>query len=423
MRKLHLLTVIILWALSALAAENPPGLLTQEATEEAAPIISLLTAHAGPEIYQLEGHSALRIVEPGGADYVVNWGLFDFDAPNFVYRFVKGETDYMAGECPTPYFLALYAREGRKVVEQVLDLSPEEAREAVNLIRDNLRPENRVYRYNYVVDNCATRPLAIVERAIGDTLTLVEPPLPVETRKSFRNAMRHYHENYPWYQFGIDLALGSNIDKKIDRRAMAFSPEALEQMMAGGRHPSGRPIVRETRVIVDSPASSAILSPTPFLFTPLFWSIIVLFFSIIASISQLYRRDLTLFARLFDTVYFSLAGLAGLTLTFLIFISIHEAASPNWLYLWLNPACFAGAVLVWSKRWKKLLKSYQFVNFALLIVLAIALCCGVQSPNPAFIPLIAADAVRALSCIVVKPTVFHRMTFNHGSSKTKHVKP
>ena len=36
-----------------------------------APQISLLTARAGSEIYQLEGHSALRIQDPKRGDYVV----------------------------------------------------------------------------------------------------------------------------------------------------------------------------------------------------------------------------------------------------------------------------------------------------------------------------------------------------------------
>ena len=162
------------------------------------PRISLLTAHAGAEIYQLEGHTALRIVHPDRGDYVVNWGLFDFAAPNFVYRFVKGETDYLAGAASTDRFLEIYRREGRKVVEQTLDLTPEEALRVVELTDLNLRPENRVYRYNYVLDNCATRPLAVIEKAIGDSLRFSSDGLRREP--SFREAMRSYHLDYPWYQ-------------------------------------------------------------------------------------------------------------------------------------------------------------------------------------------------------------------------------
>ncbi|MDE6186588.1 MAG: DUF4105 domain-containing protein, partial [Duncaniella sp.] len=194
--------------------------------------VSLLTARAGADIYQLEGHTALRIQSPDRGDYVINWGLFDFAAPNFVYRFVKGETDYMAGAAPTDRFLDMYRREGRVVVEQALNLTPFEKLRVIELTDNNLMPANRVYRYNYVLDNCATRPLAVIERAICDTLSLGVASLPAKSVSTFRNAMRHYHVNYPWYQFGIDLALGSGIDRRISSREMSFAPEALEQMMS-----------------------------------------------------------------------------------------------------------------------------------------------------------------------------------------------
>ena len=58
------------------------------------PRISLITCHAGKDVYELCGHTAIRI-QYNGSDDVVNYGLFDFDSPNFVYRFVKGETDHI----------------------------------------------------------------------------------------------------------------------------------------------------------------------------------------------------------------------------------------------------------------------------------------------------------------------------------------
>ncbi|MDE6813726.1 MAG: hypothetical protein K2J28_07870 [Duncaniella sp.] len=95
-------------------------------------------------------------------------------------------------------------------------------------------------------------------------------------------------------------------------------------------------------------------------------------------------------------------GLAGCIIVFLVVISVHEATSPNWLLLWLNPLCFIPVVAVWVKRLEKLLFCYQILNFAFLIVLAVLLAAGVQSANAAFIPLIAADGVRALLCILTK---------------------
>lgn len=388
--------LLLLYGLPALAAGEADSIR-----------VSVLTARAGADIYQLEGHTALRIQHPERGDYVVNWGLFDFSSPNFVYRFVKGETDYMAGAAMTDRFLRMYEREGRAVVEQTLDLSPEQASRIVGLTDVNLLPENRVYRYNYVLDNCATRPLAIIEKAVGDTLALGASGLPGEAASTFRKAMTHYHTNYPWYQFGIDLALGSGIDRPITPRETSFSPEALENMLSTATFADGRKVVGETRIVAGDTSVTPVLPPTPWYLTPGFWAAVVLMISLVISVRQYRRGSMSAAGRIFDTLYFSLMGLTGCVVVFLIFISVHEATSPNWLLLWLNPLCFIGAAAVWVKSLEKLLISYQIVNFALLIVLLALFAFGVQSPNPAFIPLIAADGARALSCILTYRKCHH----------------
>ncbi|MDE7146399.1 MAG: DUF4105 domain-containing protein [Duncaniella sp.] len=372
--------------------------------------VSLITCRAGANIYELEGHTALRFFDPEtGDDVTVNWGLFDFDAPNFVYRFVKGETDYCVGAAPTPLFLNAYARQGRKVVEQELNLTPAQAGRLRELVMENLRPENRVYRYNYVLDNCSTRPLRLIEQATGDTLTFEASMLPHEVTTTFRNAMRHYHTAYPWYQFGIDLALGSGIDRPITTGEAAFAPESLELMMTSALLPDGEKAVKSTSVLINGTPGGGPLPATPWWLTPMFWCSIVALISLLLTIKQLRsgRFTGTTATRIFDTAFYGIFGLTGLVLTFLIFVSVHEATSPNWLYLWLNPLCFTAAITVCVKSAKQLLFSYQIVNFALLIVLVVIFLCGIQSPNPAFYPLIVADALRAIAYILTYRTNNH----------------
>lgn len=370
--------------------------------------VSLLTCRAGSNIYELEGHTALRFVDNAtGEDVTVNWGLFDFDAPNFVYRFVKGETDYCVGAAPTQYFLNAYSRQGRAVVEQKLNLSQPQALYLRELVKENLLPENRVYRYNYVLDNCSTRPLRLIEKAIGDTISLSCSPLAGVS--TFRNAMRSYHRAYPWYQFGIDLALGSGLDRPTTIREAAFAPESLEKMMTTATLPSGDNAIVNSSIIVTGRTEGGPLDPTPWWLTPMFWSIIVALVSLILSVRQVRSGKYipNTLTKLFDCILFSLFGVLGLVLTFLIFVSVHEATSPNWLYLWLNPLAFIAAVSVWVKAAKSLLYSYQIVNFALLIALVAIFLCGIQSPNPAFYPLIAADAMRAFAYIFTYRTNIH----------------
>lgn len=374
--------------------------------------VSLITCRAGANIYELEGHTALRFVDPvTGDDVTVNWGLFDFDAPNFVYRFVKGETDYCVGAAPTPFFLTAYGRQGRRVVEQELNLTPAQATRLRELVIENLRPENRVYRYNYVLDNCSTRPLRLIEKVVGDTLSYGSAALAPEVTTTFRNAMRHYHVNYPWYQFGIDLALGSGIDRPITVSEAAFAPESLEIMMESAMLPGGEKVVKATSTLVNGTAEGGPLTATPWWLTPMFWCSVVALISIYFSVKQLRSGNFrgTTATRIFDTLLFGLFGVLGLILTFLIFVSVHEATSPNWLYLWLNPLCFIAVAGVWVKRAKVLLFSYQIANFALLIALVVIFLCGIQSPNPAFYPLIIADMMRAIAYILTYGTNNHRL--------------
>lgn len=363
-----------------------------------APVVQFLTASPGSQIYELEGHSGLRIIHPELGDFVVNWGVFDFDSPNFVYRFVKGETDYIAAACPTSDFVASYARHGRAVSYLTLRLDSLQAERLTALVIDNLRPENRVYRYNYVLDNCATRPIDLIEKAVGGNLTLGAPDIPSENSGTFRNIMRLYHRNYPWYQFGIDLALGNGIDHTLTNRQKAFAPTVLECQAEQALRPDGTPLTLGTEILVAGDEHGTALAPTPWWITPLAvcWAIFAVVISL--TVADINRGSVS---RWLDSLLFGAMGLTGCVIAFLIFISVHEATSPNWLILWLNPLCFIPAILEWSRRCRAFLICYHFVNFAAILTMTILMTVGEQNCNSAFIPLIACSALRSTSYIYI----------------------
>lgn len=368
------------------------------AAAQPTPEISILTCHAGPEIYELCGHTAIRVNRPGISDYVVNYGLFDFNSPNFVYRFVKGETDYMVGAHPTDMFLESYRQQGRTVEESILNLSPEQAARLERSLLENMRPENRQYRYNYVKDNCATRPLAMVERAHRRPAEVCRRQPPT----TFRDEMRRYHANYPWYQLGIDLALGSGIDYPISQHERAFAPIELGRLLDRATLTDSLgntlPAVSEHRIAVEGAPEGAILPPTPWYLRPVavFWALFGI--ALALNVRDIVKRNLS---RWFDTIYFSACGLAGLLVTFLVVISTHEATSPNWLLLWLNPLCFCGAVLPWIKSMRNVLYWYHFANFAILFLLLVGRPLMEQEFNPAFWPLILTGMARSDNYILL----------------------
>lgn len=357
-------------------------------------IVSFVNFYPGSDIYELEGHSVLRIEIPSG-DYAVSYGTYNFEQPNFVYRFVKGETDYWVTVAPWSYFERAYRNAGRRIVEHKINLNSAQKENLLQLVAENLQPENRTYRYNYVKDNCATRPLGILEKAIGDSIILGEVPEAVAGDKSFRDIMRYYHRNYPWYQFGIDLALGCGIDYNLSNREKAFAPVVLDRQLEGATV-NDQPLVERTIIVNDVADDNAVLSPTPWFAGPMTVALLVMIAAIALTFRDILRRKET---KWFDAVMYGVYGLAGLLLTFLVFVSVHEATSPNILLLWLNPLCFIPVVFIWINKLKIVLFSYQIVNFVSLIALAILWIAGVQALNLAFIPLVIADAVRAASYI------------------------
>jgi hypothetical protein len=363
--------------------------------------ITFVNFYPGSIIYELEGHSALHITMPD-ADLAVNFGLFDFNKPNFVYRFVSGETDYYVGTMPWLWFTQHYVDNGRRIVEHELNLTSEQKSRLIELLKEHLLPQNRTYRYNYVKDNCATRPLRMVELAVGDTILLGKSTLTKNDEQiSYRDVMRHYHRNYPWYQFGIDLALGSGIDYALNSRETAFAPVLLDSQLADAKTGSGTPLITRTIVFNDTPEDSAIEGPTPFLLSPIFVCSLILLIAICLSYRDIKRGKVS---KWFDTVLFAVYGMAGLLLTFLIFVSTHEATSPNYLYAWLNPLCFIPAIFIWLKKGKMLVYYYQIANFAVLLLLMLAWYFLPQSANPAFFPLILAGFLRSASYISITRT-------------------
>ena len=363
--------------------------------------VSLLTCAPGSIIYELEGHAALRVRQADGTDITVNWGLFDFKKPNFVYRFVKGETDYMAGAYPTEYFLREYLATGRRVTEFELNLTENQKRALLDAVAVNVRPENAVYRYNYVRENCSTAILDHIERALGDTLTMPAVPADLAEATSFRKAMQHYHRNYPWYQFGIDLALGHELDRPINTRELAFAPAALAEM-APGITSGGKTVFKPGVAITPGQSEGIALGPTPWWHTPMAAGIITAVIALCLSIYDFRNKRLS---RWFDSLFYLTLGLAGCVIVFLVFISTHYASSPNWLLLWINPLCLITAAGLWIRRSYRLIRAIQALNIAAIAVYFILVAFGPVRTNSAFFPFIFADAVRAITFITLSRNV------------------
>ena len=86
--------------------------------------VSIVTAGPGNEFYEAFGHSAIRVQDPVlDFDIIYNYGVFDFNQPNFYLNFAKGNMVYSLARYNFTYFLASYKNDKRWLKQQVLNLT------------------------------------------------------------------------------------------------------------------------------------------------------------------------------------------------------------------------------------------------------------------------------------------------------------
>lgn len=332
--------------------------------------ISLLTCSPGKEVWAQYGHTAIRYYDKeSGEDLAINYGIFSLDQTYFIPRFVLGMTDYRMGVQPMDMFLAQYSYEGRGVVEQVLNLSAEDKEVIYKALQENMKPENVVYRYNYFFDNCTTRARDMLVNHLHGKV--VYPP--AEEDATFRSMIHKWNNKYEWSQFGEDLLLGVNADRKTTKSEQQFLPENLRSDFDKARY-NGKPLVKETNVLLD--AETEVAEPV-FPLSPLS---IALIFAVISLVMILfsYRRQQVYWA--WDLALMLTSGLMGIIFFVMIF-SQHPCVSLNFILLFFNPlplfflySTIKKKKVIWWKIWGVLIilglfgSLFQEIPLPILIV-------------------------------------------------------
>ena len=115
---------------------------------------------------------------------------------------------------------------------------------------ENLRPTNKVYRYNYFYNNCTTKARDIIEQHIRGKVQYTGRE---DYTPTYREMVHHMTRNHPWSRFGNDLLLGIQADSKTTMRQQEFLPDNLlydfdhAQIYENGEY---RPLVKERRIAV-----------------------------------------------------------------------------------------------------------------------------------------------------------------------------
>lgn len=357
---------------------------------------SLLTCAPGTEIYSLFGHTAIRYENyTRRIDVVFNYGMFSFNTPNFIFRFVAGETDYQLGITPYSYFEAEYAMRGSSVYQQVLNLTQSEKERLLTILENNYLPENRIYRYNYFYDNCTTRARDKIEECIEGKVVYPDSL----SGKSYRSIVHEFTAGSPWDEFGIDLCLGAEADKEINKRQQMFSPFYMKYYAsnayivdAGGIR---RPLILDETKIVDVEPDEV---QPGFVLSPLMCGALFLALCVVMAWGQ-WKTQRIWWG--WDIVLYGLQGLAGCIIAFLFFFSVHPTVGSNWLLILFNPIPLLYLPFMVYKAVKRKKDYYHVGNMVYLtLFITILPFCG-QEFNLTVLPLALGLLVTSASHVLV----------------------
>ena len=312
------------------------------------------------ELYSAFGHSGVRYQNiEQGLDIFYNYGIFDFNQPNFYTNYVKGKLTYMVGKNQYSFYERYYSNQKRYIKEQVLNLSSEEKFFLLDYLENNVKKENRFYPYNYIFNNCSTKIRDVLELTIGEKLKFNDPP----ANLSYRSLIDRYLDNYKWADIGIDICLGTEIDDKSSNYNAMFLPEylfsSLENATVGDKK-----LVFETRINNldrDQIVSRGIISPK-IVFS--IFLIIALYFSF----KQIKYNNKFIY---FDSLLFFLSGMVGILILFLWFFTDHISTN-NLNILWAFPLNILAPFFIIKRTDSRFLNNYMilssFMTFLILLM-------------------------------------------------------
>lgn len=329
--------------------------------------VSLLTISPGDELYSTFGHSAIRISDPAQfIDFNYNYGTFDFESPGFYMKFLRGYLNYIISSHNSYVEMEYWNRTNRLITEQVLNLSPDQKQRVFDYLQNNLRPENRTYRYKFFTDNCSTRLRDVLQAACGDSLVFDQK---LNADSTFRQWIDKYaHENgKQWADFGMDLAIGTGSDQKTGWADAMFIPDNLMEALDAAyiRTASGteKLVLQKYDLNQVRPEEKKGAG-----WLPVYFFMALFFLTVLYTVFQNSKKSSGL---VFDRVLFSVLGLAGWILFLLWFCTDHGVTRNNLSILWASPLLFPAALALGKKKWAAvflILYTVSFVLYAAYVV-------------------------------------------------------
>ena len=355
--------------------------------------ISILTVSPGKDLADAFGHSGIRVIDRElNYDVVFNFGIYDFQAPNFYSNFVKGRPIYSLGINNYNRFINNYKNQNRGVVEHKILISNNKKDKVIRLLFENSKPENKFYIYDYFNDNCSTKVADLFIENFNDEFSNSEINLSKKLKNSYRSLIYQMIPKNSWGSLGIDICLGSVIDQDINYRQTFFLPSKFRKFLETIE--SENPQIIESKLVLESLEASeeSVLNLTSPMLILFFISILI----ILITIRDFKNNKQT---KVLDILLISITSMIGLLISYLWFISDHTAASQNYNILWASPLNILLFIdLLASKKRKWVLGYLKFI-FLMLLLMISHWILSVQTFNITLFSFIFALLIRYLFLI------------------------
>jgi len=354
--------------------------------------ISVITCGPGNELYSTFGHSAFRVYDATlGIDKIYNYGTFNFNAPNFYLNFAKGQLTYQLSTSSFGRFLRIYNYENRWVKAQELDLTITDVQTIYNFLENNAKPENKSYQYDFFYDNCSTKIEQVLKAVLKDHVQFNNSH--ITTIKTHRDLIADYTVNHKWSKFGIDLALGSVIDKEATKDNYKFLPDYIYKAFNNATLNSNKALVRNERVIL---TEKKLVIENSKLLQPISFFLVLLFFILLITYKN---KKSNKRSKWLDFLLYFTTGIIGIVVLLLWFATSHTATYRNLNFLWAFAPNLIVAFFLLKSKLPKWLVIYNWFLLILVVLIVLFWVLKVQIFNNALIPFIVTLSVRYLFLI------------------------
>ena len=354
--------------------------------------VSVITCGPGAQLFTAFGHSAFRISDPVlKIDKIYNYGTFNFNAPNFYLNFAKGKLTYQLSTSPFSYFLRVYKYENRWVKSQVLNLKPEELQAFYDFLQNNAKPQNRDYQYDFFYDNCSTKIETVIKTILKEKVHFNNDH--ITSSKTHRDLIADYTVDQKWGKFGIDLALGSVIDRTATKDEYKFLPDYIFQAMDKATIKIGNtnePLVLATKTFLNSNKTNSNLL-FGYLTAPI--SILTILSLIVGFITFKNFRNKQR-SRWLDFSLHLITGIIGIAVLLLWFATDHTATYKNLNFLWAFAPNTIVAFYMLKAKLPQWIGNYHLFLLLLLGISVLIWLFKIQVYNIAIAPLLIALGLR-----------------------------